>query len=341
MQTLSESIFGDIAQLEVTKQNFIILDKTTHSILIFSKDGGFQAKISGKRTGNFSYNEMAGEIGFQDFDSATDYLYYNLEGKFIRKEVRKFLFYDIAFLNEEIRAFYRNSYYSKLDESWFPTSNLRFSNLLIEREQRDIEGAFLSFDTTALNYNECYTTQKNFYKINNDYYFIQPYNYNIYKVKEDEIASIFQFSFPKQNSLPNDFLTNRNFKSKRLKFLMDNPQVYYSIDNFSFVNNKLFFNLLTTNSTNIFFYDLAERELHSFNNILSAENSFFLPIGERLNASYGESIFCSVSAAYLFEAKKLVEMKNKGKKFPSTLTKFFENFNPKSNPIVIQLFLKS
>src|SRR5690606_21767460 len=47
LETTKESQFGEINQLIVTEENYIILDnRTTNCILIFTKDGKFKAKIN-------------------------------------------------------------------------------------------------------------------------------------------------------------------------------------------------------------------------------------------------------------------------------------------------------
>src|SRR6476469_787262 len=63
LETTSESLFGSISQLEITDEYYIILDRSTNSILIFTKAGKFHSKIKGRsldsqyRIWQFSYNK--------------------------------------------------------------------------------------------------------------------------------------------------------------------------------------------------------------------------------------------------------------------------------------------
>jgi hypothetical protein len=54
LETIKESLFGRIDQLEVTDKYFVILDDNTNSILIFDKTGKFHAKIKGPNNEDYT-----------------------------------------------------------------------------------------------------------------------------------------------------------------------------------------------------------------------------------------------------------------------------------------------
>ena len=49
LETTKESMFGSISQLHLTDDSFVIWDYDTKSILIFTKEGKYRAKINGSK----------------------------------------------------------------------------------------------------------------------------------------------------------------------------------------------------------------------------------------------------------------------------------------------------
>ena len=96
LETTKESLFGNISQLKVANNKYIIFDYDTRSVLLFNTDGKFIAKIdAAKLQTDKGDKEKAQSYGFKTIEEeGIPYIviftnnnaqYFDFEGKFIKK----------------------------------------------------------------------------------------------------------------------------------------------------------------------------------------------------------------------------------------------------------------
>lgn len=73
LETNSESVFGEIDELLVTNDHYIILDKKTHGIFVFDKSGKFVNKINRKGEGPEEYR-IPKSIAYNPYNGAIEVL---------------------------------------------------------------------------------------------------------------------------------------------------------------------------------------------------------------------------------------------------------------------------
>lgn len=248
LETTKESLFGTISQLKVTTDRYVIWDNDTKSILIFNKNGKYQAKINGSKIdkdpasmGQQSFNgfNLVNENNEQVIQiTAGKYNYFfDLNARLIRKVKGERYFskdrfdegtiVDLGYLEKKGT----DSTYFELSlvkekkrvQSFFPYSMLKYKTDL-----------FFTAGEPITNYGK-----------DNEFFFIRPYEYSIYKVTPKQLSLAYSLYFPQENSLPIDFLSNPAYKGKRREFFEKNPKIFYGIGSAYEIGNNLFFKVVS------------------------------------------------------------------------------------------------
>jgi hypothetical protein len=333
LQTTKNNLFSMINQMEVTRDYFIVLDWATNSILVFGKDGGFKFKIKGVSIREFNIDESRGHIVFQDYLSRKMYTY-NFKGELVA--IRKVPFYNAghAYLDSNRIAFYRYFIYEK------DVKNFNYSNLLISDDSCVVKQGLLPYDTTTVNYKEVYSSEKQFYKSNQNVYFIQPFENKIFGLKNSSSIDYISLNLPGKYKLPDDFLTNKKYFNKRMQYIKDNPYQTFLIKNFYIVHSLMVFETMGSEWNDVFLYDPAKKKAYSTYNFMSGPKNNCLPLGLHFLAADDESFYRSVSAKQLFNPKQVQQVQLTYSKLPKQLKTFYETQNNLSNPIIVQFFPK-
>ncbi|WET69013.1 6-bladed beta-propeller [Sphingobacterium sp.] len=359
LETNSQSIFGNINQLEVLKSYFIILDHNTNSILIFTRNGKFHAKIKGSTyipiyAFTIDYFNNLIVYSTDNFESIS---YSNYDGKVVKKteikDIKSRGLYNLNFIYpnqnriisyDQYRDFDKASkYYTSYSRSMLrfmdKEGNVKMVGLEYSDEDRKID-VLNSGDAKA--FSNCGNTGK--------YYFTKPYDYSIYTISDHSIQLTYKMIFPLKYSLPSDFISNSAFNGKRGTFLQKNRSLIYHLSNVYSIHDNLIFktNSIESSKFNTLIYALTSGVLISFKHIQPDQNSSFLPLYDDLSPNFnnvglafndGENLYNSISSLNMF--KVWDENKANNYDYDPILKNYFATQNAKSNPVIVQLKIKS
>ncbi|TDQ08513.1 6-bladed beta-propeller [Pedobacter metabolipauper] len=356
LETTKESTFGQISQLEVTDEYFIIRDENTNSILFFTKAGKFHAKIQGgnsnldytKRIRDFKVNRWTKEIIFQNTMMMT-WFHYDFNGKKLKEiEIRKGEphFSDFVFLGEDklvVSSGYNDYLPANAKDGHFLDYVQHFKDTLAT-------ALYYSKDILPINDDVLSPSTGPFfnYGIDTEFFYIKPYNYSIYKVTPKGVSEAYQFIFPLFSALPSDFIQNPDFKQKRIKYIEHNTDKIFALSNCYQMKDNLIFRANTMNVDNKeedLIYNLKTGTLIAYNHILTDESTCFLPIGEGYNfgntglmACDGKSLYTDFSSLEMFQAYE--KNADKSIKYSPGLTAYFTKGSNRDNPVLLQIRLK-
>lgn len=354
LETTKESLFGNISQLRITDDNYIIWDYDTKSILIFTKEGKYKAKINGskierdpknKETQTFYGFAMKAENNQQLIQVAAGdhFFYFDLNGKLIRKVKSTLEEYGANHTFSD-GTIVNRSYLDKKDK------DSTHYDLSLVKDKKAVENYF-PFSKERSKNDQLYTGGENLtnYGVPNELFFINYYEYNIFKVTPKKLSLAYKVIFPAINSLPSDFKENPLYKGKRQEYFEKNPKAYYAIGSTYQIGNNLYFKVSNwswgNNEKKAFIYNLKNNAITSISDIEPDSLSQFLPVtdaGVHYDfANHGFHLFdekyfyTSYSSLLLFKFKEQSEGKNR--KYDPVLTEYFKTQDRKSNPILIQL----
>lgn len=354
LETTKESLFGSVSQLEVTDKNYIIYDYDTRSIFIFSKEGKYKAKINASKIEKDPNDKQAQDFyGFALISENNEpviqvylgknYLYFNLEGKLIRKVPSKDLPYGTALKFTDGTKIERG-YADKKDKD---STQYELGLLKDDKEV----AKYFPYSKDRWKTDQFYSAGDNLidYGVPNELFYITFYEYNIYKLTPKNLALAYRIIFPASNSLPSDFKTNPVYKNKRTEFFEKNNAAIYGLGNVYKIGNNLFMKTgsysWTKDKKNALIYNLKSGALTSLTNIEPDTLSQFLPVTDAghfydfLNHGFhkfdGTYFYTSYSSLAMFAFKEQNEGRNR--KYNDMLNNYFKTSDKKSNPVIIQL----
>lgn len=285
-----ESAFGNINQVEITDQYFIILDRETTSILIFDKGGKFHAKIEGKKftpqhPGFFNFN-FDKKTNLIEIDYMFTYIYFfDLNGKLVNKIKHK----------DPEKEFYG----TKIDLGGKYDAHYAYNPTIPFYSKDSIGGELTVFENGKLKRlylpyrfgqkddcdNRCQSSLSNtdFYPAYDSNvsaaYYVRNLDYNIYRITPDTLQVAYRFVFPLQKSLPPDFRTDSSFNRKQSQYLEDHKEVIQRIGNFYTKDDYVFFRTINNNYVWLsYLYNTKTQNLICINKIVSDSSSYFLPV---------------------------------------------------------------
>ena len=353
LETTKESLFGQIDRLEVTDEHFVILDKSTNSILFFDRRGRYKHKIYGGnpnmdkscRILSFAVNNLTKELVYPSWKNKEfKYMVFDFQGKKVREIPRNVnLFYDYKFIGKNEVVVSQNYQEAKEGES---------ATKFMVNFYKDLQDNYANIfpyqsGDMALD-QDYFTIHKNFTYGGSDtaFLFTKPQDYNVYKITPKTASLLYKYILPAQNSLPKGFLTDSVFKDKRLK-LIQKGNVYFNLQYCYLMAPNLIFHLSMWDGgtkEDDFIYNLKSGQLFAYNHISTDETAFFLPLsGDRkvtvgFAASDGEHLFTELSSREMFRAQE--EHKDKNIKYNPILQQYFSKGTERDNPVILQLRLK-
>lgn len=347
LETMQESIFGRIDKLEITDKYFVILDKTTNEIFVFTKEGKFYSKISNKKPSqaktiykkifNMTVNRQTNEIIF--FDGHTGIMfYYGLNGTYHKELKTTIDFLDFAHINGKWTAYIgtRNAFIEK------DRRNTKFCNLVIaNNDMKEMNRWQLPYDTTIDWRLQTYgPSKREFFRSDSIIYASQPYDYHIYNINTTGIVGGYHFIFPMNSSLPLDFFNNKKYKDKWIEFSEKNSNIIFMINTFFNTPGCIAFDFSNNNLDGPFLFNTTTKSLLSFKKIASDSCSYFLPVGTEFHGEHSGSLYSSESAAFLMKSFRQLPGSLKINLMPAELKSFLKEANNADNPVLIQLKLK-
>lgn len=352
LETTKESLFGDITQLEVTDNSYIIFDQDTKSILIFTRQGRFKAKINGtKINDNSKSNEnSSGFYGFNLVRKSTgdiiqinikDKVYsYGTDGKLIeiiKPEAKKMMYDDLYTFNDSVQVV---SYFKDKGSS----SQAKYGYALLKKNQ--VVSKYFEIDTGKYSrMGDFAVGGPSFIKTDNPniLHAVKFYDYNIYQITNHGISVAYTLVFPSNNTIPADFNTNPIYFGKKMDYFFKNGRKIYGIGHTYQIGDFLYFKcgslspFVRKNGSLV--YDLKNDYLLSLNRLDPDTLSHFLPIIGRWENDFkkydGNYLYASLSSLEMFTYYQ--QEKNKKIKYPISIANYFEKGSKKDNPVIIQL----
>ncbi|TCD00921.1 6-bladed beta-propeller [Pedobacter psychroterrae] len=357
LETTRESIFGSIDQMEVTDQYFIILDKNTNSILLFTKEGKYHAKVAGGSINanrenaiySFNVNKWKKEIVYyKGSRTGSKYIIYDFNGKKLKEEPFDYkkdpYLSDYEFIGPD-------EVVSSLGYN-IDTSRVK-ARYLVEyvKDFKKKYAAAYPYDVQEYKYAEDnYPSYPTFTNAGNDTSFLytKPGEYNIYKVTPNTVRQLFKILLPMFSSLPAGYVRDSAFRDNRRKFIENNKNIIYMLNHCYLLEDNLVFKAHTWNGNDRqsnLLYNLKSGMLFSYDNILTDDKTFFLPIHEAVRvvrgflASDGKQVYCQFSSVEMFRAWE----QNKDKKpvYNEVLKHYFSKGSDRDNPVLLRIKFKN
>lgn len=353
LETNKESLFGAIRQLEIVENHFIIFDSDTKSILIFTTDGKYKAKINSAGTTDKSVANNAFSInGFNIVNENSKNLielktknhlsYFDLNGKFVKEVLvdKNYIKKVFIFSNSDVGIERNKLIKMQNDTSYYELALYNAENKLIN--------SYFPYQLSTILNDDLISSGKSLFTSGqpNRIFYTRYFDYNIYSVDLKKALLSFKIVLPQNVSLPGDFMINPIYKGKRMEYLQKNLGKYFGVFNTYNFGNNLFFNLSVFGpGKKSFIYQIKENALISLKDLEPDQSSFFLPITDvgyldeynnvGFNLFKDGYLYNSYSSLAMFAFKEQSESKKSI--YNAVLTEYFRKQNKKSNPVIIKL----
>jgi len=354
-ESAEKSAFGNIDQLEITDQYYLILDRETTSVLIFDKQGKLHARIDGKKISpqhpvfyNFTYDKSTQLI-------AIDYLlsvfYFDLNGTLVKKQKRRFNQYygTKTELGSKFTGYYNYSLAqpsSSKDSLAYELMVLENGKLMTTYLPYTINRA-LAEEQSAQNHTDFYPDGAS----DSIVYYVRDYDYKVYRLTPHTLQGIYEFIFPLQYSLPPNFTIDSTYNLKRAQYCRTNKEIVYRLSNFFIKGDCIFFKLVNNSFSPLsYVYNTKTQSLVCINKIVSDAFSYYLPVTDAEIGGVdftnrgilqfdGTNMYTAYSSLTLF-AQMEATIKKKPKYPPELVAYFKDKKNYKGNPVLVQIQFK-
>lgn len=314
-----------ISKLQVSSNNFYILDENLNNLFIFNKNGKFLNKVNNNRKidvkniHSFSVSDSQNLLKINDSHSPYFY-YFDLEGNFIKKE-EKVNYDELDFTLTDYGEIIYKSFPSK-EES--PSSSENSFLSLKYLTNGTVKNIFPN-ELKGIYSEDIYETRNHFYSNTpNRPTFVMPYDYSVYEI--DSLGTIlerFKFIFPISNTIPKDFLIDEKYKGNRQNYLSNNNSIIYSFEDVYYNQNWITFNvinygalLLNLQTLQLFSLDKSKIRYNDVSINLNYSRVLAMENDQIITAIYPNSIVSELKKANkkLFDSmpKELQNLKTSG-----------------------------
>lgn len=245
LETTDESLFGEISQLVITANSFIVLDKKTKSILTFDHNGKFKSKIKRIGGGPQEY-KIPKNIAFNSFTNSIEILD-NTRGIIQRYDAETGTYQSTLKAGFTLNSFYpieKDKYLFHIDSYLFndqrygQISGLQ-KQLLIGKETKEGKVHIISQhidyieNSGLLNYGA-----QNYIKpgIDDDILISTTFNDTIFSFSDKGLKSKYALNFG-QDAIPKDFFPNSDFKTIQEFYREDKlptPEAFWETKDFTY-----------------------------------------------------------------------------------------------------------
>lgn len=356
LETTKESLFGDITQLEVSEDNYIIYDNDTKCILIFEKNGKFRVKIELKKVveGAALNSENLDVYGFSLKKSSSDCIIlvyvagklyaFDTNAKRINESIaekqkhRASQFYNFKG-DTKVVSYYQDS--KGKDKSLYQYALIKNGNLFAKYFEIDTGKYSKSGDFAVGGPSFIETDSPDILHA------VRYYDYNIYRIDSEGISAAYELIFPAKNTIPKDFNTNKVYFGKKINHFFKNVENIYGIGYTFKIGDFLYFKCGSLSSyirrNGSFVYDLKNDNLISLNRLDPDSLSRHLPIIGAWDNDFkkfdGKHLYASLSSLELFSYYN--QEKKKNYKYPEVMQNYFNKGSKKDNPVIIKLTPKN
>lgn len=345
LETKTQSIFGSIKQLFVTKDLFIFTETKTNNIMIFYRNGKFKTKIDRDIYSSGSIN-----IDFENeriyYNKGYTIYSFNYEGK------------PLGIIGDKrIGSRYivgKNSavYYDKRVNKVLPDSISHeisfFKGTTVETQLFPYNmrnDKFMAEDTYQVMHSFFYTISSG-----KEALFTRPYHYTIYNATSAGVDSLFQIVLPYELSLNVEELNNnkRYPAGSKSSYFKDHPNHIQSITFPYSIGNNLFFKLQPSNViSDSYLYRLDSENLYRIDQIKADKKSYYFNVlnvlmpSEFVNKNFlvadEEYIYTIMPADVLKEQYKNNKSRGLTAEYPEDLLKFLTGRNKNANYVIVAL----
>ena len=351
LETTKESLFGDITQLEVTDNHYIIFDRDTKSIVIFNRKGQFMARIRSMKI-NGDVKSGADNNGFYGFTlvkkGAEDIIQIKIKEKIYS--------YDLTGKPIDMAQIESKT---KYDEKYDFGDSIQVVSYFKDNKTKDnatYSYAILKNNQPIAKYfpleDEKYS-KMGYFAVGGPSFIrtsdpkkmnaVRYYDYNIYQITNKGISVRYTFVFPDNNTIPNDFNTNPVYLGKKMDYFFKNTNKIFGIGHTYQIGDFLYFKCGSLSpyirKSGSFVYDLKNNYLISLNKLDPDSLSHFLPIIGRWENDFkkydGKCLYASLSSLEMFAYFE--QEKAKKIKYPEQIETYFAKGTKKDNPVIIQL----
>ena len=362
LETTKESTFGSVTKLEITDDYFILLDDNTHSILIFTKEGKFHAKIKSAESGgsyiySFSINRWIHQIIFsRDNDKTLTYCDY--DGKIVKTIKLGGQHASDETQSPEIYFFEPNkgiaSYsYNNIDSISKDYKTYSRSLIVYANDNRKVyaQGLHYGNDESELDIISSGLGPITKFGVDTTFFYSKIYDFTVYTITPNTIKLSYKFIFPLNSSIPDDFVGNKIYKHKHIEYLQKNGHAIFGLSNFFRIGENLIFktNMLNsgTKEDNLI-YNLKSGSLIAYKHILQDSLSYFLPIYEASGWTFNDVGLLACKDGYLYTSLSSLQMfkshdENTDQKpnYPVNLKAYFAKADKTDNPVLVRVKLKT
>lgn len=357
LETTKESLFGEINQLLVTTEYFIVLDQNATAILFFDKAGKFHHKISkfnfdrvfkqDPRPGirNITIVSIKADPGKQQLYIQTAFerqsLYvYSYDGTRIGKIALPPNTQDYQFLQDGTGIYMQQRPVSADQAGYMPF------DLAIRREPAGIPQYLLPVDFryAALS-NDLYRHMSYLTYSGNPWQclYIPDFDYRVQELDTAGIRHTYQFIFPLEYSIPDNFGYDSSYTGRRRAYL-EGKNVFTQLWNVYKTGDYLVVDLRCPCSgweTTMFtlLYSLKTTRVITLDRVSPDATTSWLPVSgygrSELLASDGQYLYTSYPSLTMFAAKEAADEKQAA--YSPVLKNYFTTQDRKSNPVIVQL----
>lgn len=340
LETTSESAFMYIDKFELFDNRFIIWDRGTNALYIFTRAGKFLAKISDKSAGlkksfetiyDFSLDKKNKQIIIKDANRGV-FVYFSLEGVKIKEQAYPFAFARFEILENGSYIFYMR--YSGSERH----------NLIITDSNMNVQQRLQPFTSSLKTGSALFDPDQVFFRYKDTVFVSYTYGRQILKISKQGTIKHLEIAYPSQYQVPEAFLNpaiDYNAVEQLLVTEKGKHLIWNITDIFKTDNGVFTFRILSMNEVeNIIFYNSLNGNYVLRKFVGSDKHSGYLPfLGKRIIGADEHSFYTAVSSRDLITQH--VYLQNEGIRIHESIKKKLTNITRLSNPVIVQIMPKS
>lgn len=359
LETTRQSLFGQISQLVVTTQYFIVFDYDTQALYFFDKTGKFVKKYKDDKYTIAALHWMQKENALYMLQANKSYRLTEQERDELvhvpfTKSSSKYgraVLYDLNNIEKEkitempdFRIFMANPTLLAPGQ-WAYSSVMSYSDakdsvdfeLKISNGQKTIKAYFPYAKQTTTYLSEPGNIE--FFKSTqpNTLFFTRPYHNAVYLLTPDSVTVVYNFVLPFENTVPKSFFTKEFSSRNELRdYKQNNPAYAWRINGLVSFHNFLFFSLDYQKRDRRFIFDKGTNRFYNINKISADSTNSYLPVtGWSFHYHDNTALYSSVSSDAMFRSRDAEKHRNPV--YNEVLTNYFDKSKSTANPVIIIL----
>jgi hypothetical protein len=345
LETSSRSLIGQIDDVIITDNEFVILDKSSNRISVFNKKGKYLRDFRDSIDTNqilfseVTYNEDK-KIFLIKSANFSDILLFNISGDFIGKCSPKIDFnYFYSFGNS---IFFIKNYASSPKEliKGHKDTLVEIIDLATGKSTHKL----FEYDANVIYKTDLYDKKKAIYKgKDNIINFSIPGSLSFYSLDPEYKIQSTKINIKSNGykEVPEDFLFNIKYMNKRNQILKNDPDLYYDISSIYSTQNTTLFTL--SNLRRNFFIIKSLNDTPRVLDKVNYNSDFFYaipPINQEIIGADRDFFYSFYTARDLFSLLNLMPFKDKFLSDDPVLNNFYTNNSIMSNPVLIAFNFK-